>query len=143
MVIGALAFALRALLAALIADPVALVLVAPLEGIGFACVFVGGVTVVAAQAPAGLQGTAQGLFAAASGLATIIGSVAGGAIAGALGIPGLFLSVRSGASSARRSSPSRCSAPEHVADPAHDRAADDRRRLVEAGFLARPRGPGR
>ena len=31
------------------------------------------------------------MFAAASGLATIIGSVLGGAIAGALGIPGLFL----------------------------------------------------
>jgi MFS transporter, PPP family, 3-phenylpropionic acid transporter len=91
VVIGSLAFALRALLASVIADPVALVLVAPLEGVGFACVFVGGVTVLAARAPAGLQGTAQGLFAAASGLATIIGSVLGGAIAGALAIPGLFL----------------------------------------------------
>ncbi len=45
VVIGSLAFALRALLASLVVDPVALVLVAPLEGIGFACVFVGGVTV--------------------------------------------------------------------------------------------------
>lgn len=53
-------------------------------------------TVVAARAPAGLQGTAQGLFAAASGLATIIGSVAGGAIAGALDIPGLFLLCAAG-----------------------------------------------
>ena len=44
----------------------------------FACVFVGGVTVVGAWAPTGLQGTAQGLFAAASGLATIVGSVFGG-----------------------------------------------------------------
>ena len=90
VVIGALAFALRALLASIIVDPVALVLIAPLEGVGFACVFVGGVTVLAARAPAGLQGTAQGLFAGASGLATIIGSVAGGAIAEALDIPGLF-----------------------------------------------------
>jgi PPP family 3-phenylpropionic acid transporter len=90
VVIGALAFALRALLASLIVDPVALVLIAPLEGIGFACVFVGGVTVVAARAPAGLQGTAQGFFAGASGLATIIGSVVGGAIAEALDISGLF-----------------------------------------------------
>jgi MFS family permease len=71
-------------------DPVALVLIAPLEGLGFACVFIGGVTVVAARAPAGLQGTAQGLFSASAGLATIIGSIGGGAIAGALGIPGLF-----------------------------------------------------
>ncbi len=96
VVFGTLAFALRALLAAIIVDPVGLVLIAPLEGIGFACVFVGGVTVVGARAPAGLQGTAQGLFAAASGLATIIGSVAGGAIAGALGIPGLFLLCAAG-----------------------------------------------
>ena len=84
VVVGSLAFALRALLAALAVDPVALVLIAPLEGIGFASVFVGGVTVLAAHAPAGLQGTAQGLFAACAGLATIIGSFAGGAIAGAL-----------------------------------------------------------
>ena len=96
VVIGTLAFALRALLASLIVDPVALVLVAPLEGIGFAFVFVGGVTVLGARAPAGLQGTAQGMFAAASGLATIIGSVLGGAIAGALGIPGLFLLCAAG-----------------------------------------------
>ncbi len=91
LVIGSLAFALRALLAALAVDPLALVVIAPLEGLGFASVFVGGVTVLAAHAPAGLQGTAQGTFAACSGLATIIGSFVGGAIAGALGIPGLFL----------------------------------------------------
>jgi len=79
------------LLASLIVDPIALVLIAPLEGLGFACVFVGGVTLVSARAPAGMQGTAQGLFAASSGLATIIGAVVGGAIAGALSIPALFL----------------------------------------------------
>jgi len=90
VVLGSLAFALRAALASLATDPVALVAIAPLEGLGFAGVFVGGVTVIAARAPAGLQGTAQGLFAASGGLAAIIGSVAGGAIAGALGIAGLF-----------------------------------------------------
>ena len=52
--------------------------------------FVGGVTVVAARAPAGLGGTAQGLFSASAGLATILGSLGGGAVAGALGIRGLF-----------------------------------------------------
>ena len=66
------------LLAAIVVDPVALVLIAPLEGLGFACVFVGGVTVVAARAPAGLQGTAQGLFSASAGLATILGSIGRG-----------------------------------------------------------------
>jgi MFS family permease len=91
VVFGTVAFALRALLGSMIAAPAALVLIAPLEGIGFACVFVGGVTVLSARAPASLQGTAQGLFAGASGLATIIGSVVGGAIAEAVQISGLFL----------------------------------------------------
>lgn len=91
LVFGAVVLAVRSLLAALAGDALGLIVIAPLEGLGFACVFVGGVTVVGAWAPAGLQGTAQGMFAAASGLATIIGSVAGGAIAGALEIPGLFL----------------------------------------------------
>ena len=90
VVTGARLFVLRSFLAALITDPIALVLVAPLEGLGFACVFVGGVTVVASRAPAGLQGTAQGLFSAFAGLATIIGSIGGGAVAGLLGIAGLF-----------------------------------------------------
>ncbi len=91
VVLGSVAFAVRAFLAALATDPIALVAIAPLEGFGFACVFVGGVTVIAARAPAGLGATAQGLFSASSGLATIIGSVAGGALAGALGIAGLFM----------------------------------------------------
>jgi hypothetical protein len=62
---------------------VALVAIAPIEGLAFAGVFVGGVTVLAARAPVGLGGTAQGLFSASAGLATIIGATGGGAIAGA------------------------------------------------------------
>ena len=91
VVLGSAAFALRAILAAVITDPIGLVLIGPLEGLGFASVFVGGVTVVAARAPAGMGGTAQGLFAASTGLATILGSALGGAVAGVLGIPGLFM----------------------------------------------------
>jgi len=91
VVAGSIVFALRALLAALAWDPIVLVLIAPLEGLGFASTFVGGVTIIAARAPAAMQGTAQGLFSATIGLSTIMGSVIGGAIAGALGIPGLFL----------------------------------------------------
>lgn len=90
LVFGVLAFALRAVLAATATAPLGLVAIAPLEGLGFACVFVGGITVLAARLPASLGGTAQGLFSASAGLATIIGSVLGGAIAGVLGIPGLF-----------------------------------------------------
>ncbi len=90
LVFGALVFTVRGVLAAIAVDPLALVLIAPLEGLGFACAFVGGVTVLAARLPASLGGTAQGLFSASAGLATIIGSVVGGTIAGAIGIPGMF-----------------------------------------------------
>ncbi len=90
LILGAVALGLRALLTALAIDPVGLLAVAPLEGFGFAAVFVGGVTVLAARAPAGLIGTAQGLFAASAGLATIVGSIVGGGVAGTVCIPGLF-----------------------------------------------------
>lgn len=52
--------------------------------------FVGGVGFVAARAPAGLAGTAQGVFSATTGLAAIMGAGAGGLIASALSIPGMF-----------------------------------------------------
>lgn len=90
VVLGAMAFAVRALLAAFGRDPVALVAIAPIEGVAFAFVFVGGVTALAGRAPAGMGATAQGIFAACAGLATIIGSIVGGAIAEAFGIPWLF-----------------------------------------------------
>ena len=90
LVLGALAMAVRAILAAVAGGPLGLVIIAPLEGFAFACVFVGGVTVLSARTPASLGGTAQGLFSASAGLATIIGSVTGGAIAGAFGIASLF-----------------------------------------------------
>ena len=45
---------------------------------------------LAARLPTSLGGTAQGLFSASAGLATIFGSVVGGMIAGAVGIPGMF-----------------------------------------------------
>jgi MFS family permease len=90
LVFGALVFSLRGVLGAIAVDPITLVLIAPLEGLGFACAFVGGVTVLASRLPTSLGGTAQGLFSASAGLATIIGSVLGGTIAGAVGIPGMF-----------------------------------------------------
>jgi len=91
LVLGAMSFALRTGLSAFATDPLQLLAIAPLEGVGFACVFVGGVTVLAARAPAGTTGTAQGILTSGSGLATIIGSTVGGAIAAVIGIPGLFL----------------------------------------------------
>ena len=92
LVLGAVAMVLRALLAATAVAPAGLVIIAPLEGFAFACVFVGGVTVLASRIPPSLGGTVQGLFSASAGLATIIGSMAGGAIAGTFGIPILFAS---------------------------------------------------
>ncbi len=89
-VFGASAMATRAVLASMAGTPLGLVIIAPIEGMAFACVFVGGVTLLASRTPASLGGTVQGLFSASSGLAAIIGSASGGEIAGALGIPGLF-----------------------------------------------------
>ncbi len=68
VVAGSIIFALRSLLAALAWDPILLVVIAPLEGLGFASTFVGGVTIISARAPAAMQGTAQGLFSASIGL---------------------------------------------------------------------------
>jgi len=90
LVTGGGLFAVRNILAALAPSGVALVAIAPLEGAAFGLFFVGGVGFVAARAPAGLAGTAQGIFSATTGLATILGTGAAGLIASALTIPGLF-----------------------------------------------------
>lgn len=90
LIFGTSMFVVRSLVAALAQDPVALVAISLVEGLSFSTFFVGGVTYIAGLAPVGLAGTAQGMFAAAAGLATIVGSGLGGVIAGWLGIPGLF-----------------------------------------------------
>ncbi len=90
LVAGALLFSIRAGIAALATDPLILLATAPLEGMAFGLFYVGGVTFVAERAPAGLAATAQGLFTAAAGMASVIGALLGGLIAGALSIPGLF-----------------------------------------------------
>ena len=90
LILGSFMFAVRALASALAQDPTTIVAISAFEGFSFACFFVGGVTYIAGLAPLGLSGTAQGMFAAAAGLATIVGSAAGGIIAGWLSIPGLF-----------------------------------------------------
>jgi PPP family 3-phenylpropionic acid transporter len=90
---GAFLFAVRALFAGVAQDPTTLVLIAVFEGFAFATFFVGGVTYIASLAPTTLAGTAQGLFAATVGLATIVGSSVGGVVATAVTIPGLFVSA--------------------------------------------------
>ena len=90
LVTGSVVFAVRNLLAAVAPSSDVLVAIAPLEGAGFGLFFVGGVGFVAARAPAGLSGTAQGVYSATSGLAAILGAAAAGMIASALSIPGMF-----------------------------------------------------
>ena len=90
LVTGGALFAVRNVLAALAPSGIVLVAIAPVEGAAFGLFFVGGVGYVAARAPSGLAGTAQGLFSATTGLATIIGTGAAGIIASWLSIPGLF-----------------------------------------------------
>ena len=96
VIAGAFTFAVRALLAALARDPATLVAISVLEGFSFACFFVGGVTYIASLAPATLAGTAQGMFAAVAGLATIVGSSVGGIVAEWITIPGLFATTALG-----------------------------------------------
>jgi MFS family permease len=93
VIFGAFVFAGRALLAGMAQDPTMLVAIAVLEGLAFATFFVGGVTYIGSLAPTTLAGTAQGLFAATAGLATIVGSSLGGVVATAVTIPGLFIAV--------------------------------------------------
>jgi PPP family 3-phenylpropionic acid transporter len=90
LVMGAALFAARAFLAALAPNGAMLVATALLEGAAFGLFFVGGVGYIAARAPAGLAGTAQGVFSASAGLAAILGTGTAGLIASALTIPGLF-----------------------------------------------------
>ena len=90
LVVGATIFGIRAGILAAVSAPILMVMVAPIEGLAFGLFFVGGVTFIAERAPAGLTGTAQGLFTAVSGLASIVGAAAGGLIAGAISIQGLF-----------------------------------------------------
>jgi PPP family 3-phenylpropionic acid transporter len=93
LVAGTIVLAARALISSLATDPVALVLVSPLEGVGFALVFVGSVTTLGGHVHPSLGGTAQGLLTASGGLASIVGSAAGGAVAELVGISGLFASA--------------------------------------------------
>jgi PPP family 3-phenylpropionic acid transporter len=92
VVIGAVAYALRALGWALAPSPIVLVALAPIGGVGFAFVYVGTVMVIARRVPASSQATAQGLFSGTTfSLGSIIGAVLGGQLAQATSIPVLFV----------------------------------------------------
>jgi MFS transporter, PPP family, 3-phenylpropionic acid transporter len=92
VVIGAVAYGLRALGWALAPSPIVLVALAPIGGVGFAFVYVGTVMVIARRVPASSQATAQGLFSGTTfSLGSIIGAVLGGQLAQATSIPVLFV----------------------------------------------------
>ena len=90
MVAGAVLFAVRAGVAAVAGDPPTLLVTAPIAGVAIGLFFIGAVNFVAERAPGGLAATAQGLFSAVLGLATIVGSAVSGVLAGWLSIPGMF-----------------------------------------------------
>jgi MFS family permease len=91
LVLGALAFAVRAAAWAVVADPLLFVVVAPLGGVGFAFFYVGTVTYVSRAVPPSVQATAQGIFSGTAFAAgSILGSVIGGQLSSALSIPGMF-----------------------------------------------------
>ena len=91
LIIGAGAFAFRALGFAVSDGLPTLIAVSAMGGVGFALFFVGSVTYVARVAPPEARATAQGLFSGtAFATGTIIGTTLGGAIAGSVGLQALF-----------------------------------------------------
>ena len=90
LLIGAMAYAVRAALAATLHDAGPLVAIAPLEGLGYGLLFPASVGFIAARAPRGFAATTQGVFSATLGLSAIAGSALGGLIAGATTIGALF-----------------------------------------------------
>jgi DHA1 family multidrug resistance protein-like MFS transporter len=79
------AFAIIALVRPGATGLIPVTLVHILTGVTWAAIAVSGTTVVAALAPKGLEGRAMGLYNSVIGLAWIVGSLAGGWVAGSLG----------------------------------------------------------
>jgi MFS family permease len=97
IMIGAFAFGLRALGTALATSPEQIVAVSAFGGFGFAFVYVGTVTWVAAAVPHRVLATAQGIVTGTSfSIGAIAGSVLGGALGGALGLQALFGAAAAG-----------------------------------------------
>jgi PPP family 3-phenylpropionic acid transporter len=92
LLLGAVAFALRAAGWGLVTSPFAALLIAPLGGVGFALFYVGIVSFVAKSVPPGAQATAQGLYTGMTfSLGSVVGSVVAGLAAPVIGLSGLFL----------------------------------------------------
>ena len=97
LVIASAAYVARAIGFALAPTPVALVALSALSGVGYAFFYVGSVTYVARHAPARLRATAQGVFTGtANSIGMIVGSLAGGVVASAITIPGMYAVAAAG-----------------------------------------------
>jgi PPP family 3-phenylpropionic acid transporter len=91
VVIGALAYAIRAFGWSIVSSPALLVLFGSFGGIGFAFAYVGTVMYVARVVPGSIQATAQGLFSGTTFmLGSIAGAIVGGQLSTMLGIQGMF-----------------------------------------------------
>ena len=91
LVIAVAAFALRSAAWSVAGDPLLIVALAPLGGVGFGLFYVGTVGYIARTVPPDVQATAQGLFSGTSfSTGSILGALLGGQLAGTLGIPAMF-----------------------------------------------------
>lgn len=94
LVLGAAAFALRALAVTLASDPILVTFTMLLHGIGFGLVLVGGVTYVAGHAPPATAATAQGILSAiVFSLALMIGPAVGSVVARIGGVTAMFIAA--------------------------------------------------
>ena len=91
LIAGVVFIAARAVVAQLATEPTILLAASVFGGAGFALFFVGGVTYVSRRVPRELAATAQGIFQGlANSLSQVTAALAGGAVAAAFGIQGLF-----------------------------------------------------
>ena len=91
LVVGAVVLGLRSLLSAIGSTPEFLVAGAGIGGIGYALFTIGAITFVSQRLPRALAATGQGIFqGVANGLSSVVAAAAGGAIAAAIGLAGLF-----------------------------------------------------
>jgi MFS family permease len=92
IVAGAAITLLRQLCNVCFTDPSVLLFCSLLQGVGYALLFVGGITFVSRNAPSGAAATAQGLLAAVSvAFASVLGAGLEGQLAGLLTIRGAYL----------------------------------------------------
>jgi MFS family permease len=91
LIAGVVFIVARAVVAELATEPTLLLAASVFGGVGFALFFVGGVTYVSRHVPGELAATAQGIFQGlANSLSQVTAALAGGAVAAAFGIQGLF-----------------------------------------------------